>query len=212
MVNSLFFFPFKIFRKCLNFIFYKIRYIKLKKKQLSNFDFTIISDNCLAGSIYKDLGLKFNTPTIGMFFCGNDFVRFASDLDYYLSCDFIEAKVSRWVGETAYPLALIGDVELHLLHYNSFEDARTKWFTRVKRINRSNIFFTMTDRDYSTYQDLVDFDRLPVNKKIFCSKEHSAIKSLVFCKKYSKEQHVGVIVLNLEYSDYFDLKGWLNND
>ena len=43
---------------------------------LKNKDFTIISHNCVGGVIYHDLGLKFNTPTINLFFMAKDFIKY----------------------------------------------------------------------------------------------------------------------------------------
>ena len=41
---------------------------KWERSKLKNSDFTIISNTCIAGKIYHDLGLRFLTPTINLYF------------------------------------------------------------------------------------------------------------------------------------------------
>ena len=59
-----------------------------QRKRLRNFNPTIISNNCTAGFIYHDLGLKFLSPTINL--TVKDFPLFISHLEHYLSCELIE--------------------------------------------------------------------------------------------------------------------------
>lgn len=40
------------------------RWCNVQRRRLRNYSPTIISNNCCAGFIYHDLGLKFNSPTI----------------------------------------------------------------------------------------------------------------------------------------------------
>lgn len=46
---------------------------------------TIIASNCNGGIIYHDLGMKFYSPTINLFFYPKDYIKFISNLKYYLS-------------------------------------------------------------------------------------------------------------------------------
>lgn len=59
----------------------------LRRKKLRNKDFTIISNNCWAGFIYQKYGLQYKTPTIGLFFIGNDYIKFCKKLKYYVNQD-----------------------------------------------------------------------------------------------------------------------------
>ena len=45
--------------------------------------FSIISSNCVGGVILHELGLKFNTPTINLFFVPRDYLEFIQNLKYY---------------------------------------------------------------------------------------------------------------------------------
>ncbi|MFG1497422.1 DUF1919 domain-containing protein [Saccharospirillum sp. HFRX-1] len=201
----------KVFKRLSNEFRFYLRSWKYKNRLLKKTNYTIISSNCIGGSIYKDFNLPFNSPTIGSFIHGQDFVRFCSRLSYYLSLDLVEITVSKWVGAVSYPVGLLEDVEIHFLHYESFESAKIKWERRRARVGYENLFFIMTDRDFSTYKDMKDFDRLDGKKLLFSSVPHQEISSLVYCAKYRKAGQVGgMLPLFMEYSDYVDIVNWLD--
>lgn len=50
----------------------------LQKKRIS-----IISNNCIAGYIYKYFGMKFLSPTINLQIAPSDFIKFCSALSIY---------------------------------------------------------------------------------------------------------------------------------
>ena len=72
------------------------RYPYLKKIQsfLGN-DTSIISSNCFAGRVMQDIGMEYNTPTLGLWFMPDDFPKFCSDLHYYLHCEIHEKEHSK---------------------------------------------------------------------------------------------------------------------
>src|SRR5699024_4328392 len=59
--------------------------IQRRRLKLTHRDITIISNNCWGGFIYQKYGLEYRTPTIGLFFLGDDYVKFCSKLEFYLS-------------------------------------------------------------------------------------------------------------------------------
>ena len=53
-----------------------------RRKKLKNQSITIISNNCLAGILYHDFQMKFNSPTINLVFeTEKDYIEYLSDLD-----------------------------------------------------------------------------------------------------------------------------------
>lgn len=55
-------------------VFYRNKILLKKvKPRIKNKKFTLLCNNCNGGVILNDLGLKFNTPTINMFFYHYDF-------------------------------------------------------------------------------------------------------------------------------------------
>ena len=156
---------------------------KIRRKKISNSSFTIISNNCWAGFVYQSYGLKYNTPTIGMFFVADDYIKFISNLDYYLSInefESVEPTKSKWYNQLKninkygkYPIARLGDIELHLLHYNSIEDAQLKWNQRKKRINRNKILYKFSEMNLCNEKNIIEFQRKKLKNKIcFISKKY----------------------------------------
>ena len=54
-----------------------------RKRKINNIDFTIISNNCWGGLVYESYGLPKNSPTVGMFFMAEEYIKFVSNLKYY---------------------------------------------------------------------------------------------------------------------------------
>ena len=46
------------------------------------------------------------------------------------------------------------------MHYGTFEEAKLKWYERSKRVDYSNLYIVMTDRDGCTYEDMLEFDKI----------------------------------------------------
>ena len=61
-----------------------------------------------------------------------------------------------------YPVVKLGDIELNMNHYRSFDEAVKTWERRTARINWDNLFVTMHTEDEKILQE---FDALPYEKK-----------------------------------------------
>ncbi len=170
----------------------KAKYNQWKeRKKLKCTDFTIISNNCWAGTaVYQPFGLKYNTPTVGLFIMDEDYMRMLENLKYYLSQNlrFIASKDSKYYDkisnngkkEVTYPIALLGDdVEIHFLHYHSQEEAEQKWQRRCKRINKNRLLVKMSLRDngYNKDEMVNRFLKLNYLYKICFVPESVSIKS-----------------------------------
>ena len=112
------------------------------RRRCENTHYTILTPNCMAGLIYSRLGEPFYSPTINTSMQNEDFIKFLSDLDYYLAQD-----VQEWVDDTVdYPVGIIrgrtpeDDVRVNFVHYPSFAAGREKWNTRKKRIDPNNLY------------------------------------------------------------------------
>lgn len=73
------------------------------QSRLVNQNFTIISQNCVGGVIYHELGKQFTSPTINMYMDVPDYIKFISNLKENITSDFIEVK-----SDYSYPCAEIG--------------------------------------------------------------------------------------------------------
>lgn len=147
----------------------------LQKKRLTNKDFSIISNHCLSGFIYHDLSLPFLSPTINLKIIPEHFITIVEDLEYYMSQNIEQV----FVDGSNYPIAQIpvkdspGDaVQIHFLHYSSFDIAREKWEKRAERINWDNIVIIMSVRDGCDNSVLERFERLPFKRVCFTLEDY----------------------------------------
>lgn len=121
---------------------------KTRRKKLTNTDFSIISNNCWGGICSEYFGLKKNSPTVGMYFFAEDYIKFLSNLKKYVSMDIrmIPASQSKHAnelmrrGQMNIPIGVIdNDIEVVFLHYKDPEIAKSKWMKRKERINWDNL-------------------------------------------------------------------------
>lgn len=114
------------------------------KTQLVERDFSILSQNCIGGVLYHDMGLPFLSPTVNLYFTGPDFVRFILNLDHYLDID----PVMAW--DETYPIGYLEDIAIHFKHYETCAEARQAWNRRKARINKEKILVLCTDMEEFT--------------------------------------------------------------
>ncbi len=210
----------KVVRKLRNYV-WQHNHKKLNvanKKRLKRHDCTIISVNCTGGILSHDLGLQFQSPTVNLFFCAEDFIKFCENLKYYLSIEqFVECKDSTIIGERTYPIAYLGDLTLFLVHYHSVEEAQEKWNVRKKRVNWDNIVIINTDREGMTDELRDRFEQLPYRKVMFVNQPDEKHKSCFYIKGYEEQNSVGIITDHSTWDgkrpiDQFDWVSFLNGE
>lgn len=110
-----------------------------------------------------------------MFFSAQDYIKFVTNMDYYLNIPMAEIAQT----EFPYPCARLDDIVLHLVHYKTVEEAQKSWDRRKKRINLDNIFYIMNDRNGCTDAEMDTFLELPYNKIFFSHKNIGGGTSIV---------------------------------
>ncbi len=131
----------------------------------------------LGGLIYESYGLQKDSPTIGLYFVADEYIKFVTNLHYYTQeCEmhFVEPEQARHRDFYAqdkrfgsFPIALVGDVEIAMLHYHSQEEAVEKWKRRCKRINWNKLLVKMNDQNECEHQHAEQFMELPFKNKLF---------------------------------------------
>lgn len=143
-------------------------------------DVSIISNNCLGADICHSLGLRFNSPTVDMQILPADYIKFVSDLPYYLKQEVFECnKFLPWQNEQIYrtysrrgedlqfPIGVCGDILLYFQHYGSFEEAKSAWDRRKKRINFDKLGIILVGNErFSEEMRLFDELKLKYGQKI----------------------------------------------
>lgn len=186
--------------------------MKYLRKRLINKNPTILANNCNGTFIYKDLGLKFNSPTINLFMSISDFVKFVGNLEHYLSLE-----VEEFYDETKnYPVGKLGDIQINFMHYDTFEQAKNKWIDRCKRIDKSNIYIIMNEGKGSKYEDLENFENLKYkNKVLFTHIPYPELKSAFYIKGYEDKETCDFLFNYMpngikRYYEQFDYVKFLN--
>lgn len=157
--------------------------IKKMYTQLKCRDFSIISQNCIGGVFYHDMKIQFMSPTINLFFTCADFVKFVSNLDYYLQQNLIIT----WGEE--YPIGYLDDIIVYFQHYACCEDAKLKWEERKKRINKGKIIILCTDMEGFSDEVYEKWKEIPYPKILFSAVEREDL-DIVYYPEYSKLEKV----------------------
>ena len=155
-------------------LFIKLR-APLYRIGLKNYTFSIISNNCWGGIVSRDRGIVYNSPTAGLFFFADDYIKFLTNLKYYLSLDMTQISVNQskyaQVLLKQYDenliIGVLDDVEVIMLHYKSFEEAKNKWERRKKRINFDNLLVKFSDQNQFEDKHFQQFLQLDYKNKLF---------------------------------------------
>lgn len=192
---------------------------KIRQKKLKGTDFTIISNNCWGAHVYRRYNVNYNSPTIGLYFFPDEYMRFISNLreNLELPLSFIPASASRYykrlleLKQTNVPIAVLGDdIEIVMLHYHSEEEVIEKWNRRKARINWSHLLVKNTMQNGMTEEQVRVFDELPFpNKMIFVPYEMKDVKSAVWYKSDCREGQVQDDIVN--FNKYINLTDWINS-
>lgn len=188
-------------------------------KRLHSTDFSIISNNCWTGSVYRYYDLPYQSPTAGLYFFASDYVKFASDLRHYIAStlEFIDARDSVHVtalerkGETDKVIARLDDIEVVFLHYPTVEEVRVKWERRCRRINWDNLFIKFSQLNECSAQDIEAFDAIDFPNKIcFTARPMPQVKCGLYFPGFEMNNQIANDTDR--FCRGFDLTAWLNSE
>lgn len=197
-------------------------HMRLKNRKKN---FTIISQNCIGGVIYNNLGIEFKSPTINLFIEGEDFVKFVENLEHYLSLPAIPGieKYTDPINKSiSYPVIKIDDINVCCLHYKNCQEAVDAWNRRKSRVNFEQVFVIGNSWNLHGNDALIRrLSRIKYKTIIFTHKKYN-IENEIFLD--GDEWHLderGILRPNLtdtipgSYLKYFekifDYVGWLNS-
>ena len=148
------------------------------KERNGNKDFTLIARDCIGGVLYHQLGLRFLSPTINLFFSLEDFNCFCLDLKGYIDGRLEESKdeVLPYPVGVLYP-AKGKPIKIHFMHYETFDSAKAKWQERKQRIRYDNLFVVSsccysTEVETLTPQIIEEWNKIPYKKVILVDKKY----------------------------------------
>lgn len=201
-------------RERLNPLFAPIRKRKIKNPET----LTILSNNCWGGHVYRYFGIPYNSPTVGMYFYAEDYIKFLSNLEHYLGVDMImisptdsnhyEDLKKNHKDSLNKPIGRIGDVEIVFLHCHSNEEALTKWNRRKARMNIDNLVVKMSEMNQCSEETVRAFDALPFERKFIFTTKDYGLKSQVIFKEWLGQGEIKNDTSN--FRKYINLENWIN--
>lgn len=189
----------------------------INNKRIKNKNVTIISNNCWGGIFYRNNNLEYLSPTLGLFFIGDEYIKFIYDMKMYLNyenIDFItieQSKYRDYLKKVKYDgiIGKIKDVEICFLHYKSEEEVKNKWNRRKQRINWDNIVYKFNDQNLCTYDNLKKFNEFKAKNKIcFTSKKYEEFDTIQI-SKYERYEYVLEDIKS--YKRYINIYKYLND-
>lgn len=190
---------------------------KIKKKKLKFQNFTIISNNCFGGIFYRNNNLEYLSPTCGLAFMAEEYIKFLNNMKYYLEKDIepINIEDSKYVSflkKIKYnsPIGKIEDVEIMFFHYDTIEQAIEKWNRRKKKINYDRIIYKFNDQNLCTYEHIKKFNEFEAENKIcFTSKKYEEFDTIQL-KKFEGYEYVLSDVNEKDYKKQFNMYKYIN--
>lgn len=191
---------------------------KKRHKKLMNNNFTIISNNCFAGVTYEYLNMPYLSPTIGLYFFADEYIRFVNNIKHYTSeklekLDINDSKYKKEllrINQNKVVLGKICDVEIVFLHYDSFDEAKEKWEKRCKRINYQNIIYKFNDQNLCNEKHLNEFYNLDFKNKICFTAKKYSYPNFYQLKRNKKNNCVKDDVF--KYHKKFDIVKFINDN
>lgn len=151
---------------------------RIVKSQLDLSNISLIAMNCIGGVVYHDCKQKFLSPTVNLYFYPSEFIKFVNNLEYYLS---LTPRVE--MGKN-YPIGFLDDIKIFFMHYNTPEEALSKWEERKTRINKDRVFVIMVERDGFTDEDFENFKRINYPKLLFTKTEKYLFDDSLYISKF----------------------------
>lgn len=184
----------------------------LLKKRNKNKSFSLLAANCMAGYIYHQLDVNFQSPTINLMMMQPDFYKFISNLKYYLSLDFVEVE-----NQEGCPAGRLDDIIVYFTHYHTFEAGVSAWKRRTARMDFDNLYIIASDRDGVTSGDIENLVAVKCKKLVcFTAKKYD----YPYCfqvKEFQEDNQIGDIIGKTlsgkwKFERFFDFVGWINSD
>lgn len=168
-------------------------------KGLQNKKFSIFANNCAAGFIYKDAGVPYLTPTVGLFFHSPCYIKLLENfhlvnqpIAFVDKSKYTTTNDSRKVMNNYYPIGIIGDdIEIHFLHYKSNEEAQEKWTRRLAKLDHTNLLFLYSVRELHTEEHVHKFCQMPFkNKLCITATSYPTLKEVTQLAQFEKDGEI----------------------
>lgn len=190
----------------------------IKQKKIKDKNFTIISNNCWGGIIYRNYHIPYQSPTCGLFFMAPEYIKFIYNIKDYVYSDIVEigieeSKYSDYLKEMKYNgiIGKIKDIEICFLHFDNIKEVNEKWKRRTERINWNRVIYKFNDQNLCTYKELSEFKKFEAKNKIcFTAKKYDKINSIQL-EQYKECNYVTDDTKEKNYKKYINIYEFIND-
>lgn len=155
--------------------------------------------------ILHELGERFNSPTVNLFFGAEDYIKFLENLDYYLQQTLVEIQ-----SDLEYPVAKLDDITIYFMHYSTIDEAKKIWEKRTSRINRNKLYVILVQQNGCTEELLKRFDNLSYEHKVALTAKPMPNIKCSYCILGSEQPNGDVMDL-CQYKGKFTGKRWIDD-
>jgi uncharacterized protein (DUF1919 family) len=171
---------------------------RIMQARVASRDFSIISNDCFGGMAYEELGMRYESPFVGLFIVPEDYVRLLRELRKSVEGPVQFRQESRhehiniWRANTQrnYPIGMIGDeVELHFVHYQDAATAEAKWRRRAARIHWNKLRVKMGWHEHPHINALLrEFNTMPFESRLIVAPhEVPGVRSCIALRDFSTD-------------------------
>ncbi|CAH6999216.1 hypothetical protein VCHA37P199_130175 [Vibrio chagasii] len=122
----------------------------------------IISNNCWGSEFYKNLGVEYPTPFVGVFLYPKDYVNLIKVIDD------LDVNKFEFTDNGNYFIGTFKGIDFHFLHYTSLSEINHKFKRRLERFNslknERDIIVKLCDVDNATFEDFYYLSKEIINK------------------------------------------------
>lgn len=140
---------------------YFVRMLICRRVRLLNRNgISLVSNNCLAGILYRDTGIRYQTPTVGLYFIGSAYREFIQDIyrDEFLGRDAwnLDLENTTFSNDLSCPVYCLNGVpKIVFLHYRTPGEAVEAWNSRLARLKGRQIKIILSVRDGVADEDAI---------------------------------------------------------
>lgn len=152
--------------------------------------YCIVTDNCYGLNYYKNNNIQYNTCFVGLFLHSPCYIKLLENFNYYMNSELKQIQKSKYFKKKVkYPIATLkDDIEIHFMHYKSFQEACEKWKRRKERMFPiEDCIIKMDDREYYTKEIGQKFLNLKYEHKfLFLSQSNYIKHKNTICTNYTE--------------------------
>ena len=170
-------------------------------------DFSVMSDDCWGGELYRLLGVSGRSPMMGLGMIGDDYLNFIKNLHKADAATFQPQLYYK-----SYPVVATPYGKIHFLHYPSRATAERFFLSRYDSINWDRVIYKIDlEKPWYTARHIHMWNemQLPNSIALYSSRTlkiwNGPIHNGMYCPKYDVD---GSVMFNISCR-YFNVFHWI---